>query len=787
MAGEQDIGTAVGGLDVESAVRLLTGAAMFELHGDESIGLAPMIFSDGPTGVRGLDFTGGRKVALLPNATLLASSWDERIAERAGQLLAEEARTQGVHVLLGPTINLHRTPLGGRLFEAYAEDPLLTGRLAAAYVRSLQSRGVGACLKHYVANEAETERQSVNSVVDERALREIYLLPFEIAVQDAHPWTVMAAYNDVNGVAATEHDELINGVLKGQWRWDGLVMSDWFATKSTVPSANGGQDLVMPGPFGPWGEQLVDAVRAGKVSEQTIREHARRLLRLAGRVGAFGDNVRKPEDNWPSPADPVRREELRSLAAAGMTLLKNDNDILPLSEIPLVIGRHAVRTVAQGAGSAGVRPPHLVNIADGLVAALDDIRVLDGVEVRERPDIAEPGFVRDPETGEPGIRITSWRTDGEEQASTTSEIGEIALGMTTGPHEGAVSVELCAELDAGEVEVGVRGVGAWTVEIDGVRHEFALDNVSGDLGAAILDPPAWTSVVRARPGSRLTARLDTSGGVLTKAGLVARPAIRPTAEVIADAAAAAKDAPVAVVVVGLTVEQETEGVDKTTLALPGAQDELVRAVADVARRTVVVVNAASPILMPWLEKVDAVLYAGLPGQEGGHAVADVLLGRREPTGRLVTTFPAADGEGPAWSPVPTDGVLEYREGVRVGYRGWHGGGQKPLFWFGHGLGWTTWTYHTVQVDGDHVVVELENSGSRVGGEVVQAYVQPEGETVRLAGWSVVDAVPPGERRTVTVELDPRVLRVWRDGWKPVSGGEILVARGLGDVRLRTAF
>lgn len=782
-----DVDKAVASLDLEAAVQLMTGSALFELYGDESIGLAPMIFSDGPTGVRGLDFTGGRKVALLPNATLLASTWDERIAERAGQLLAEEALTQGVHVLLGPTINLHRTPLGGRLFEAYSEDPLLTGRFAAAYVRSLQSRGVGACLKHYVANEAETERQSVNSVVDERALNEIYLLPFEIAVQDAHPWTVMAAYNDVNGVAATEHDELINGVLKGKWQWDGLVMSDWFATKTTAPSANGGQDLVMPGPFGPWGEQLVDAVRAGKVSEDTVREHVRRLLRLAGRVGAYGGEIRAPEGNWPAPADPTRRAELRSLAAAGMTLLKNDNDVLPLAEVPLVIGRHAVRTVAQGAGSAGVRPPHLVSIADGLQAAQENLRVLDGVEVRVRPDSADAGFVRDPETGEPGIRITSWRPDGEEHASTTSEAAEIALGMTTGPHEGAASVELSAELTAGAVEVGVRGVGAWTVDIDGVRHEFTLENISGDLGAAILDPPAWTTVVEASAGSRLTARLDTSGGVLTKAGLVARPANRPSDEVIAEAAAAARDVPIAVVVVGLTVEQEAEGIDKTTLALPGAQDDLVRAVAEAARRTVVVVNAASPILMPWLDNVDAVLYAGLPGQEGGHAVADVLLGKREPTGRLVTTFPAADGEGPAWSPVPTDGVLEYRESVRVGYRGWYGGEQRPLFWFGHGLGWTTWTYHSVAVAGDEVVVELENSGARAGSEVVQVYVQPENEPVRLAGWSVVDVVPPGERRTVPVRLDPRVLRVWDGGWKPLAGGDILVARGLGDVRLCTAF
>jgi beta-glucosidase len=208
-----DVEDALAALDLPGVVRLLTGAAMFELAGDPAIGLAPMMFSDGPTGVRGPVFAGGAQVALLPNATLLASSWDVAAAERVGALLAEEARAQGVHVVLGPTINLHRTPLGGRLFEAFSEDPLLTGLLAAGYVRGLQAGGVGACPKHFVANESETDRRTVSSEVDERTLRELYLLPFEIVVSDAGPWTVMAAYNRVNGVPATEHDALLNGVL----------------------------------------------------------------------------------------------------------------------------------------------------------------------------------------------------------------------------------------------------------------------------------------------------------------------------------------------------------------------------------------------------------------------------------------------------------------------------------------------------------------------------------------------------------------------------------------------
>jgi beta-glucosidase len=224
-------------LDLPAKVALLTGATSFTLAPEESIGLRELRLSDGPTGVRGLKFSGGRVVALLPNATLLASFWSEDTAYEVGRVLAEEAMAQEIHVVLGPTINLHRTPLGGRLFEAYSEDPLLTGRIAAAYVRGLQDAGVGACLKHLVANESETDRNTVDSVVDEATLRELYLLPFEIAVQDADAWSIMAAYNDVNGVPATEQDHVNNGIVKGEWAYRGLIMSDWFATKTVAPAA----------------------------------------------------------------------------------------------------------------------------------------------------------------------------------------------------------------------------------------------------------------------------------------------------------------------------------------------------------------------------------------------------------------------------------------------------------------------------------------------------------------------------------------------------------------------
>jgi beta-glucosidase len=807
------IDRAVRELDLETKITLLTGAAAFSLHGNEAIGLRPMIFSDGPTGVRGSEFVGGKRVALFPNATLLAQAWDETAAERVGEMLAGEGRSQDVDVVLGPTVNLHRSPLGGRLFEAYAEDPLLSGRLAAAYIRGIQRYGIGACVKHYVANESETERRTVDVRVSEAALRELYLLPFEICVADAHPWTIMAAYNNVNGVAATEQDELNNGVLKSEWGWDGLLMSDWGATKTAAPAADGGLDLVMPGARGPWGDQLVAAVRSGDVAEATIDDHLTRLLRLAGRVGALeGIPAERTAELGPvvEPDAVEMRLELRNLAAAGMVLLKGQG-VLPLqdslitTDSPLrVIGRHAVETALQGGGSASVRPPHEISIADGLDEALGEtrLRVLDGVGVRRNPTAAAPELIIDPQTGSSGMRITSFDGSGVKLASTSSEVGEFLLGMSDGPHAGAREIELSAELVAPPgtaMEVGVRGVGEWTLSYGEETHTFVNALLPGDLAeVGFMSPPTWTQVVEAAPGRILVARLTISERI-SLAGLIVQPVAPPDEQLIDEAAQAAQDAELAVVVVGLTAEQETEALDKKTLALPGRQDDLVRAVAGAARRTVVVINAATPVLMPWLDEVAAVLWVGLPGQEGGHAVADVLLGKAEPTGRLVTTFPAADGDGPAWNVTPKAGRLDYAEGTRVGYRGWYGSGVQPAFWFGAGLGWGVWDYRSAEHlrddensgwDSESLTVVLANTGDLASREVVQIYWRPANSApVRLVGYAIADEVVPGEERTVSVPCDRRAFRLWDEaaaGWVTPPGGTLLVARGLGDIRLEIA-
>ncbi len=688
-------------LDLPAKVRLLSGGDVFTMAAEPSIGLAEVALSDGPTGVRGLKFAGGRTVALFPNATLLASAWSEDTAAEVGALLAEEAMAQRIHVVLGPTINLHRSLLGGRLFEAYSEDPLLTGKLAAAYVRGLQALGIGACLKHLVANESETARNTMNSVVDEATLRELYLLPFEIAVAESTPWSIMSAYNDVNGVAATEHDQVQNEIVKGEWGFDGLVMSDWFATTTAAPAANGGLDLVMPGPDGPWGDALVLAVRAGDVEESVIDAHLERVLRLADRVGALGAERKWPAD-LPAPASGTRREQLTRLAAAGMTVLTNDG-VLPLTSGSGValIGRHALETIDMGGGSAQVNPPHQVSVAEGLTALLGDaVTVADGVEVRGRAVPARPEFVTDPQTGERGMRVRVFATDDTLLDDKHLDNAKALVGFDDNYPKPVGRVELEASVDArGEIELGVVGKGDWVVRNGDQTHEFRVESTSSGLGDDMLAPPSASRVVTVGESGLLEASLrlfrEPAGPMahIGVAGLIARVAPRPDDDAIEEAVAAAAAAEITVVVVGLTEEQETESVDKTTLRLPGRQDDLVQAVAGAARRTVVVVNAATPVLMPWLADVDAVLWAGLPGQEGGHAVAAALLGTIEPAGRLVTTFPAADGAAPAWDVTPTDGDVTYAEGTFIGYRGHYAGtAPAPVFWLGHGLGYGSWEY-----------------------------------------------------------------------------------------------
>ena len=781
---ETDLVRRLAVLSLEQKVRLLTGADSWALHAEPAAGLRRLVTSDGPAGVRGERWDERDTSANVPSPTALAASWDEAAVRSLGRLLAAEARRKGVDVFLAPTVNLHRSPYGGRHFECFSEDPLLTGRIGSAYVRGVQEHGVAATVKHFVANDSETQRFTLDARVDERTLRELYLAPFEAIVREAGVWAVMAAYNGVNGHTATEQP-MLRDVLKGEWGFDGLVMSDWYAGRS-LAAAGAGLDLAMPGPTGPWGDALVAAVRDGRVDESAVDDKVLRLLRLAARVGALEGTG--PGVPLQQPDADVRRE-LRAAAAAGFVLARNDG-VLPLAPAGLrtvaILGPNAAVARTLGGGSATVFPTYTVSPLDGLRAALgSDVEVthVTGVRTTERvPATVE--LLRLPDGSGPGVEARYVAGDatvlGRESrgAAQLTWMGSYLPGIAIAD---AQAVELHTRLVApadGTYLVGASGVGPFRLALDG---EPAFDErielpPGADPVEAMMRPPQRHVEVGLRAGDEVEVVLrhepEAAGGFGEAAvqtvtfGLNVARQIDEEAE-FAAAIAAAAAADVAIVVVGTTEEVESEGFDRDTLALPGRQDDMVRRVAAVNPRTIVVVNSGAPVLLPWAGEVAAVLLTWFPGQEYGNALADVLLGAAEPGGRLPVSWPRTEDGLPSVTPV--DGVLRYDEGLFIGYRAYDRDGREPQYAFGHGLGYTSWEFLAAQAepdstDGVTVGVQLRNTGERAGRTVVQVYAsRPESAVDRpnrwLAGFALVDAAP-GAEVTATVAVAARAFEHW---------------------------
>ncbi|WP_116947354.1 glycoside hydrolase family 3 C-terminal domain-containing protein [Jiangella endophytica] len=775
-----------GKLTLEQKVRLLTGANMWSTHPEPAIGLRRVVVSDGPSGVRGETWDEGDPSLNLPSATALAATWDPAIAYRFGAVLAAEARRKGAHVVLGPTVNLHRSPLGGRHFEAYSEDPLLTSDLAAAYVRGVQDGGVGACPKHYVGNDAETDRYTVDVIVSDRALRELYLAAFEDTVVRERPWTVMAAYNGVNGASMTENP-LLADPLCGEWGFDGVVISDWGAVYRTASSARARLDLEMPGPHGVWGERLVEAVRAGDVPEEAIDEKVVRLLRLAARVGAL-DGV----DAAAGPgvvAAPGGAAFTRDVAAESAVLIRNAG-VLPWDPAALrsvaVIGHHALVPSTQGGGSAMVIPPHVVSPLEGVRVALPDADVTWSLGALAQARVVPLPLDRltDPESGRPGVRVHVFDEAGEIVRAERRVSADLSHLVRDLPPR-AASLRLITRFRPAVTEtahLGVTAVRGVRLRLDG---RLLIDEVLEPPAATVLPPSVSVPV-------ELTADREVELVVETDLPeqsdhmpfwLVLGTDVGTAApeDEVAAAVEAARAADVALVVVGTSPRLERETVDRTSLALPAGQDDLVRAVAAVNPRTVVVVNAGSPVLLPWRDDVAAVLLTWFGGQEYGHALADVLLGAREPGGRLPTTWPAAQADVPVLSTTPADGRLAYDEGIHVGYRAWLRSGAAPALPFGSGLGYTTWELGELSVpaaitngDGVDVILSVTNTGARAGKHVVQVYLSRDDSAVDrpvrwLAGHAVVRA-GAGAEQQVTVRIGARAFAHWTDaGWRTEPG------------------
>jgi beta-glucosidase len=723
--------------------------------------------------------------------------------------LAGEARRKGVDVLLAPTVNLHRTPYGGRHFVCLSEDPLVTARLGAAYVRGVQRGGVGATVKHYVANDSETDRFNLNAIVDERTLRELYLAPFDMIIRDAKAWAVMAAYNAVNGPTMTENP-LLRDVLKNEWGFDGVVMSDWFAGRSLAAAREGLLDLVMPGPAGPWGDALVDAVRAGDIPESAVDDKLLRILRLAARVGALDEipPVVPTAEPW---SDDRVSTELRSTAAAGFVLVRNEDSLLPLDRGQLrrvaVLGPNAAVARTLGGGSATVFPPYVVSPLDGIQAALGggvEVVHATGGRATDRLPSAPSELLTLPDGSGQGVEVQFLDANGKllgherRQSAQFTWLGQLAPDV---PVDAAAAIEVHTRLRAPEKAtylIGASGVGGFRLTADGSTifdRELALP-AGADPVEAMMKPPQAFVPIDLDEGQEITLVLrhepraaDSAFGGADLGMLMFQKNIAievSDAEQFDRPVSLAADSDVAIIVVGTTEEVESEGFDRPSLALPGVQDELVRRVVAANPRTVVVVNAGAPVLVPWADDVPAVLLSWFPGQEFGNALADVLFGDVEPGGRLPTTWPMDEAGHPSVQPV--DGTVRYDEGLFIGYRAYDHDERPVRYPFGHGMGYTTWSYDDIDVPrsvtgGEPVVprVTVRNTGSRPGREVVQVYASlPESAVERplrwLVGFAPID-LGPGESTTVEVSLAPRAFQHWEvgRGWVTEPGTFQLLA------------
>lgn len=800
------------GLTLDESCQLLGGATSWRTHAFEERGVPAIKMSDGPNGARG-ESAGALGVpgVVVPVGVALGATWDPALVERVGDLLGKEAQRRGAHVLLGPTVNIMRTPVGGRVFECYSEDPELSARLAVGFVRGVQSHDVAVTVKHLVGNDTEIERMTVDVRMPESVLREIYLRPFEAAVTEAGAWGVMSAYNRLYGEFCAENRRLLVDILREEWGFDGFVVSDWGGAHDTVAAANGGLTVAMPGPTTVFGPRLADAVRSGAVEEEQVAARVAEVGRLIERTHARTLSADRPQE---SVDDPDERTLCRTAAQASLVLVRNEGAALPLSpgSRVAVIGPNAAKTRIMGGGSASLRPlPHR-----SILEALTD-RLGDGV-VSHSPGASIEKIM-------PAFEGAALRTpDGREGLLVEFRNGS----DVSGPVVAAALADSSSYMSFGSTPEGVDDDGQFTVTLvgdvvpseDGEHVVGAMLTGKGKVtigDTVVLDDPDrslprgdWvfgqgseeqTAVVELRAGAPLPVSISTTGiKGFAAVHFGAKPVDPPP--LIDEAVEAARAADVAVVVVGTTDEWETEGVDRTTIELPGEQDELVRRVAAASGRTVVVVNAGGPVAMPWIDDVDAVLVASFAGQEAGPAVASVLAGDADPGGRLPITYPRRLEDSPAWPHYrPLDGVQTYGEGRLVGYRGHEASAVAPLFPFGHGLSygtseWSDFALSASQVEPDGsltVSVTVTCTGDRPVTDVVQVYVthpHPDMPPKTLAAFAKRQ-LGSGESAKVEVELGPVAWRRWDDQtsrWTIDAGErEVIVAASATDERARLPF
>lgn len=782
----------VDSLSLEQQVKLLTGADFWRTHAFPDKGIPAFKVSDGPNGARGGIFKDGPSTACFPVGVAVAATWDTDLIAQMGVALGEETRIKGAQVLLAPTVNLHRTVFNGRNFECYSEDPWLASEMAVAYIKGVQSTGVGATIKHFVGNDSEYQRMHISSDIPERALRELYLLPFERAIKEASVMCVMTGYNRIGGIYMADHVRLITSVLREEWGFEGLVMTDWYAHHDTIESIRAGCDLEMPGPTRERGEKLLAAVADGRIEAAAIRTCAKRVLELTKQLGRF-DGTELPEER--SDDLPSTRALIRKLGAAGTVLLKNDENRLPLTlgngQTVAVIGRAAVEPLIMGGGSANVNAHYRVSPLDALRSACPGVKFnhLMGADIfRYVPTISAPMIVEYFATDD---------LSGPVVVSQTHPNSEViwADNIPTGINRTAFSARATITFKtdrAGDYAFSLISAGVSRARING---EWVIDAWSnwrrGDTYFTWgCDEVIHKCSLSANETVEIYVEYSTNAPNTERffqALRIGGTRLLDTLD-IEDAVVAAEQADAVIVFAGLNAEWDNEGLDRENINLPHLQNDLITKVLAANPNTTIVLQTGSPVLLPWQADAHTLLQAWYPGQECGNAIADVLLGKAEPGGRLPQTWPkniedtVAFGDPASYPGV--DGKVAYTEGVFVGYRHYDQKKITPAFPFGYGLSYTHFEIKNVAVSSDKVApnetitigADVTNTGNRNGSEVIQLYVSDPTSTLsrpekELKAFQKV-SLQPGETKQISLSIGMRALAAFDErcnGWLAEAG------------------
>ena len=768
-----DIGALIAQMTLEEKCTMVVGETAWIIKGCERLQIPEWCVSDGPVGVRGRLMGPG---LVVPGPSALAATWNPGLVEELGAALAVEAKDRRVDMLLAPTVNLHRSPRGGRHFESYSEDPQLSSVMAVAYITGVQSQGVGACVKHFVANDQEFERHTINVEVDERSLREIYLPPFEAAVKQAGVRSVMGAYNFVNGQHACAHQDYLVDLLKNEWGFDGFVVSDWAAIKETVGPARHGLDLEMPGPGRYWGAgQLQAAVESGEVDGDLIDDKVRRIvgfLDWAGRIGTPTDHSERHIER------PEHRMLARRAATESMVLLKNDRGLLPLAGDGTIalIGPGVDDTAILGGGSASLEPHRTTTVAQAMEERIGDrvIGVAPGIDMHRRASAIPPEWI---DGGEVRFELFEGSGFDSEPFEVVSNSSVFNVWFGESWPQGLETMSVRASFTMTPTTSGRHRFCALGFAHAAlfVEDELVADNSVKTFSAG-LGLHGGDGFMDLEAGRSYRVRLDglprDSRHLISIVDIGVEKAGPDPATGLDQAADLAAQADIAIVVVGSSAEWESEGSDRDSIELPNQQDELVRRVIAANPNTVVVLNCGAPMTLPWFDDVSAVILGWYPGQEAGYAITDVLTGDAEPAGRMPTTWARHERDTPAFLNYPGEaGVVRYGEGIFVGYRSYDARGVDPMIPFGHGGSYTTfeWGEPTISGTGTDLSVEVPvtNTGARAGSEVVQVYVAPAHSVVprpvkELAGFAKLE-LAPGATGTARVKLTDRSFARWDPG------------------------